>query len=227
LDELAERTSLGRAVVCFVRQQGRQRTGDGVAEEGAWQGGRAALAPRRAACAKQAEYGVLRAKKIETVDQLRGVFADANAVVVTHYMGLSVAEITELRRQMREAGARFRVTKNRLARIALAATPYAGLADLFTGPTAIAYSDDPVAAPKAVVGFARRNEKLIVIGGGVGEQLLTAAEVRRLAELPSLDELRAQMISLLQTPASRLVGVLEAPGAQLARVLAAHAEQQE
>lgn len=168
---------------------------------------------------------MLRADKTAIVDDLRGVFSHAGAVVVTHYKGLSVAEITELRRQMRSAGARFRVTKNRLARLALADTAYTGLGELFIGPTAIAYSDDPIAAPKAAVGFAKRNQKLVVIGGGLGEHMMSSQEVRALAELPSLDELRAQLISLIQTPASRLVGVLEAPGAQLARVLAAHAEQ--
>ena len=126
---------------------------------------------------------------------------------------------------MRDAGAVFRVTKNTLAKIALAETPYAPLEPLFTGPTAIAYSADPVAAPKAAVGFARRNEKLAIIGGALPGNLLTPEQVRALAELPSLDELRARLVGLLTTPAARLVGVLQAPGAQLARVLAAHAEQ--
>jgi len=170
---------------------------------------------------------VLRARKHEIVDDLRGVFSDAGAVVVTHYMGLTVAQMTELRRSMREAGAQFRVTKNRLARIALADTPYAPLADMFTGPTAIAVSADPIAAPKATVAYAKRNEKLLIIGGGLGEHLLAADEVRALAELPSLDELRAKLVGLINTPASRLVGVLGAPGAQVARVLAARAEQAE
>jgi large subunit ribosomal protein L10 len=168
---------------------------------------------------------VLRARKIEIVEDLRGVFSQANAVVVSHYKGLTVAEISELRRNMRDAGARFRVTKNRLARIALAETSHRNLAELFTGPTAIAVSSDPVAAAKATVAFAKRNEKLVIVGGGLGEHLLSAEQVRALADLPSLDELRARLIALINTPASRLVGVLQAPGAQLARVLAAHAEQ--
>jgi len=168
---------------------------------------------------------VLRAKKTEIVEGLRGVFSDAGVVVVTHYQGLSVAEVTELRRGMRAAGARFRVTKNRLAKIALADTPYAMLADLFTGPTAIAFSSDPVAAPRAAVTYAKRNEKLAIIGGALGGALLTSAQVRALADLPSIDELRARLVGLLNTPASRLVSVLQAPGAQLARVLAAHADQ--
>jgi large subunit ribosomal protein L10 len=171
------------------------------------------------------EWSVLRARKTEIVDSLRGVFSDAGVVVVTHYQGMSVAKVTELRRGMLDAGARFRVTKNRLAKIALADTPYSTLADMFTGPTAIAYSADPIAAPKAAVSFAKQNENLIIIGGALEGNLLSAAEVRALAELPSLDELRAKLIGMLTTPASRLVGILQAPGGQLARVLAAHAAQ--
>jgi len=168
---------------------------------------------------------VLRAKKTEIVDSLRGVFSDAGVIVVTHYQGLSVAEVTELRRGMLAAGARFRVTKNRLAKIALADTPYSPLADLFTGPTAIAFSQDPMAAPKAAVGYAKRNEKLAIIGGALGSNLLSAEQVRALADLPSIDELRAQLAGLLASPAARLVGLLQAPGAQLARVLVAHVDQ--
>ena len=168
---------------------------------------------------------MLRARKTEIVDSLRGVFSDAGVVVVTHYQGMSVAEVTDLRRGMREVGARFRVTKNRLAKIALADTPYASLADLFIGPTAIAFSSDPVAAPKAAVGYAKRNEKLAIIGGALGGSLLSAQQVRALADLPSIDEVRAKLVGLLTTPAARLVSVLQAPGGQLARVLAAHAEQ--
>jgi large subunit ribosomal protein L10 len=168
---------------------------------------------------------VLRAKKTEIVDSLRGVFNDAGVIVVTHYQGLSVAEITELRRGMREVGARFRVTKNRLAKIALADTPYSPLAGLFTGPTGIAFSADPVAAPKAAVGYAKRNEKLAIIGGALAGNLLTPEQVRALADLPSIDELRAKLVGLISTPAARLITVLQAPGGQLARVLAAHAER--
>jgi large subunit ribosomal protein L10 len=172
-----------------------------------------------------AEFGVLRARKHEIVDNLRGVFSDAGVVVVTHYQGLSVAEVTDLRRGMREVGARFRVTKNRLAKIALDETPYSSLRDMFIGPTAIAYSADPVAAPKAAVGYAKKNEKLVIVGGSLAGTLLTAEQVRALADLPSIDELRAKLVGLLTTPAARLVGVLQAPGGQLARALAAHAEQ--
>ena len=168
---------------------------------------------------------MLRARKAEIVDSLRGAFSCAGVVVVAHYNGLSVAEVGELRRGMRDVGAVFRVTKNTLARIALADTPYAPLDPLFTGPTAIAFSADPVAAPKAAVGFARRNDKLAIVGGALPGNLLSPEQVRALAELPSIDELRARLVGLLTTPAARLVGVLQAPGAQLARVLAAHAEE--
>jgi large subunit ribosomal protein L10 len=168
---------------------------------------------------------LLRAKKSEIVDGLKGVFSDAGVVVVAHYKGLSVAEVSELRRGMREAGAAFRVTKNTLARIALADTPYATLEGLFTGPTAIAYSADPIAAPKAAVGFAKRNDKLAIVGGALPGNLLSPEQVRALADLPSIDELRARLIGLLTAPAARLVGLLQAPGGQLARVLAARAEQ--
>ena len=168
---------------------------------------------------------MLRAKKTEIVDGLRGVFNEAGVIVVTHYQGLSVAEVTELRRGMRAAGARFRVTKNRLAKIALADTPYSSLAGLFTGPTAIAFSRDPIAAPRAAVSYAKRNEKLAIIGGALGSSLLSVEQVRALADLPSIDELRAKLVGLLVSPAARLLSLLQAPGAQLARVLAAHADQ--
>lgn len=168
---------------------------------------------------------MLRAEKLQIVDSLHGVFADAGVVVVTHFQGLSVAEVTELRRGMRDAGAKFRVTKNRLAKIALADTSFTSIAGLFTGPTAIAYSDDPVAAPRAVVDFAKKNEKLVVIGGGLDGNLLTSDQVRALASLPSLDELRARIIGMINTPAQRIASVLQAPAGQIARVLKAHAEQ--
>jgi large subunit ribosomal protein L10 len=171
------------------------------------------------------EATLLRARKSEIVDGLRGVFSGAGVVVVTHHKGLSVAEVSELRRGMREAGAAFRVTKNTLAKIALADTSYANLESLFNGPTAMAWSADPIAAPKAAVSFAKRNDKLAIVGGGLAGTLLTAEQVRALADLPSIDELRARLVGLLTVPAARLIGVLRAPGAQIARVLAARAEQ--
>lgn len=170
---------------------------------------------------------MLRAHKEATVGGLHEVIGRAGVVVVTHYKGLSVAEMTDLRRGMREAGATFKVTKNSLAKLALADTDYAGLGDYFVGPTGIAVSSDPVAAPKAAVAFAKKNEKLVIIGGGIGGQVLPPEQVRALAELPSLDELRAKIVGLLTTPASRIVGVLQAPGGQIARVLAARAEAEQ
>ena len=166
-----------------------------------------------------------RTQKQLVVETLQQDLADIVCLVVTHQTGLNVAEVTQLRRQVRGAGASFRVTKNRLARRALAGTPFEPLAPLFTGPTAIAFSRDPVAAAKVVVEFANRNDKLTIIGGGLAGRQLDAAGVKELARLPSLDGLRGKLVGLLQAPATRLAAVLQAPGAQLARVLAAHAEQ--
>lgn len=168
---------------------------------------------------------MLRAEKLEIVESLRGVFANAGVVVVTHFQGMSVADVTDLRRGMRDAGATFRVTKNRLAKIALSETSFDPLVELFSGPTAIAYSEDPVAAPKAVADYAKKNENLVIIGGGLDGNLLSAAEVKALASLPSLDELRAKIIGMISTPAQRIASVLQAPAGQVARVISAHAEQ--
>lgn len=170
---------------------------------------------------------MLRSQKEEKVAAFRKAFESANLVVVTHQVGLTVAEATSLRAQMHAAGAGFRVTKNRLARIALAGTRFEHLADLFTGPTAIAFSEDPVVAAKVTVGFAKANEKLTVIGGGLGERALDKAGVEALATLPSIDELRAKLVGMIQTPATRIAGILQAPGGQLARVLKAYSEKGE
>ena len=167
---------------------------------------------------------MLRAEKTEIVDDLRGIFNDAGVVVVTHYMGLNVAELQQLRVQMRGEGALFRVTKNRLAKLAIDGTAFASIGALLTGPTAIAYSADPIAAPKVISAFAKKNEKLKIIGAGYAGTLLDADAVRALAELPSLDELRAKLLSLINTPATRIAGVLQAPAGQLARVLRAKAD---
>jgi large subunit ribosomal protein L10 len=169
---------------------------------------------------------VLRADKAGVIDDLNGIFGRSGVVVVTHYKGLTVAEIGDLRGQMRAVGATLKVTKNTLARRALDGTPYAPIAELFKGPTAIAVSPDPTAAPKVAVAYARRNEKLQIVGGGLGGTLLDPAAVRALAELPSLDELRARLLLVINTPASRLVGLLQAPGGQLARVLKALADKE-
>ena len=166
-----------------------------------------------------------RAQKQQLVERLQQVLADTACVVVTHQSGLTVAEATQLRRQVRSAGAGFRVTKNRLARRALAGSAFEPLSPLFTGPTAIAFSRDPVAAAKVVVEFANRNDKLTIIGGGLAGRQIDAAGIRELASLPSLDELRGRLVGLLQTPAARLAIVLQAPAGQIARVLSAFAEQ--
>jgi len=165
-----------------------------------------------------------RTGKEQVVATLHQTFNDANVIVVTHYLGISAGQATELRRQMTDAGARFRVIKNRLAKIAVAGTPYEHLAEMLTGPTAIAYSADPVAAAKAAVDFAKANEKLLILGGGLRESPLDEAGVRNLASLPSLDELRGKLVGLINAPATKIAGVLQAPAGQLARVVAAHAE---
>lgn len=166
-----------------------------------------------------------RAQKQLLTASLHEDFASSVCVVITHQSGLSVAEVTQLRRQMRSAGARYRVTKNRLVRRALEGTPFAALAPLFTGPTAIAFSHDPVAAAKAAVEYANRNTKLTIVGGGLSGQLLDEAAVKALATLPSLDELRGKIIGLLNAPATKLAVLLQTPGGQLARVLAAYSEK--
>ena len=150
------------------------------------------------------------------------MFSESALVVVTQQSGLTVAEVTALRRQMRAAGATFKVTKNRLARLALKDTPYQELAPLFTGPTAIACSQDPVAAAKVAVKFADANEKLVILGGGMSDKQLDVAAVKSLATLPSLDALRGKLIGLLQAPATKVAGVLQAPAGQLARVFGAY-----
>jgi len=166
-----------------------------------------------------------RAQKQQLTTSLHQDLADTVCVVVTHQTGLSVAEVTQLRQQMRTAGARYRVTKNRLMRRALEGTEFEGLAPLFTGPTAIAFSRDPVAAAKAAVAYANRNNKLTIVGGGLQGQVLDEAAVKALATLPSLDELRGKIIGLINAPATKLAALLQTPAGQLARVLAAHADQ--
>jgi large subunit ribosomal protein L10 len=161
------------------------------------------------------------------VASLHQTFEDASIVVVTHYSGLTVAEMGELRDQIREAGAVFKVTKNRLTRRALEGTKYQSLEEMFTGPTAIAYSEDPVAAAKAAVGFSKTNSKLIVLGGALGEEQLDVNAVKSLASLPSLEELRAKIVGMTNTPATRIAVVLQAPAGQVARVLGARGASEE
>ena len=166
-----------------------------------------------------------RAEKKEAVAALNGVFKTTSVVVVAHYSGLTVAQMQRLRRQMREAGASVQVAKNRLVKIALEGTPSASIAGLMTGPTLIAYSDDPVAAPKAAVAFAKDNDKLVILGGAMGQTALDPTSVRSLATMPSLDELRAKIVGLVQAPATKLAQLTTAPAAKLARVFAAYADK--
>ncbi len=171
--------------------------------------------------------GLDRSEKREFVASLASVFADTSLVVVTHNQGLTVAEATDLRRRMRAAGVSFKVAKNRLATLALDGTRFDGIKPLLKGPTALAWSQDPVAAAKATVEFAKTNEKFVVIGGALGTQTLDASGVQALAELPSLDALRARLLGLIQAPATKVAGVLQAPAGQLARVFGAYAAKDE
>ena len=168
-----------------------------------------------------------RTQKEELVATLRDTFDGAAMVVVTHYSGLTVAEMGDLRTRMRDAGASFKVTKNRLTRLALKGTKFEGLSDMFTGPTAIAFSEDPVAAAKVSVNFSKENDKLIVLGSALGEEQLDLDGVKALATLPSLDELRAKIVGMLNTPATRIAGVLQAPAGQVARVIGAYGSKEE
>ena len=163
-----------------------------------------------------------REQKEAQVARLKKVFGRAQLVVVTHFSGLDVAEMNELRRSMREAGAEFNVTKNRLTKLALEGSPYGALTDLFSGPTAIAYSDDVLAAAKVAVQYAKDHRNLVIIGGAMGETVLDAGGVAGLAALPSLDALRARIVGLLNAPATRVATVIQAPAAQVARVVGAY-----
>ncbi len=166
-----------------------------------------------------------RSQKEELVASLHRVFEEAAIVVVTHYSGLTVADMGDLRDRMRAEGAGFKVTKNRLTHRALEGTKFQDLRDLFTGPTAIAYSENPVSAAKVAVKYAKDNDNLVVLGGALGAERLDVDRVMVLAALPSLDEIRAKFVGLISAPATRIVGVLQAPAGQVARVLGAYAEQ--
>ena len=166
-----------------------------------------------------------RAEKSQLVDTLSTVFQDTGVIVVAHYSGLTVAQMTALRARMREAGGGVRVAKNRLVKLALKGTDAEPISDLFEGPTVIAYSKDPVAAAKVAIDFAKINEKLVIRGGAMGRTALDADGVKALATLPSLDELRGKLVGLIASPATRVAQVLNAPAAQLARVLSAYAEK--
>ncbi|MEC9367091.1 MAG: 50S ribosomal protein L10 [Pseudomonadota bacterium] len=168
-----------------------------------------------------------RAQKRELVETLHDSFAGAGVVVVAHYSGLTVAQMTELRRKMRDVGGSVRVAKNRLAKLALEGTDVNGIKDMLQGPTCIAISADPVAAPKIAVEFAKVNEKLVILGGSMGQTVLDPEGVKALASLPSLDELRGKLVGLIQAPASKIARVVGAPAAQLARVFAAQGRKNE
>ena len=165
-----------------------------------------------------------RTEKREFVTGLNAALSETSMIVVTQNQGLTVAEATELRRRMRAAGATFKVAKNRLALLALDGTRFDGIKPMLKGPTALAWSADPVAVAKTAVEFARTNEKFVLIGGALGAQTLNADGVKALAELPSLDELRARIVGMISTPATRVAGVLQAPAGQLARVFGAYAK---
>jgi large subunit ribosomal protein L10 len=167
-----------------------------------------------------------RSQKSDLVDQLKNVFSETSVVVVTRNHGLSVDQSTDLRNKMRDAGASYKVSKNKLAKIAAQGTDYSVIADLLTGPTALATSADPVAAAKIAVDFAKTNDKLEIVGGAMGAQLLDAEGVKALASLPSLDELRAKIVGLIVAPATKIATITQAPAAQIARVLSAYAEKE-
>ena len=168
-----------------------------------------------------------RAEKQELVTTLTDVFKSTSVVVVAHYSGLTVAQMSKLRRQMKAEGATVKVAKNRLAKIALEGSDVAHVASLLKGPTLIAYSSDPVAAPKVAVEFAKANDKFVILGGAMGKTALNVDGVKALATLPSLDELRAKLVGLIQAPATKIAQLTTAPAAKLARVFGAYAKQDE
>ncbi len=166
-----------------------------------------------------------RAEKSAAVAELGEVFKTTKVVVVAHYSGLTVAQMQSLRRQMRQAGASVKVAKNRLAKIALEGSDVASIAPLLKGPAVIAYSGDPIAAPKVAVDFAKTNEKFVILGGAMGKTSLDPNGVKALAALPSLDELRAKIVGLIQAPATKIAQVVVAPASKVARVVQAYASK--
>ncbi|MES2698187.1 MAG: 50S ribosomal protein L10 [Pseudomonadota bacterium] len=165
-----------------------------------------------------------RSQKADAVAALNATFNEVGVVVVTRNLGMTVEQTTALRVKMREAGATFKVSKNSLAKLAIADTDYAGIGDMLTGPVALGTSVDPVAAAKIIVEFAKTNDKLEVIGGSMGAQVLDADGIKALASMPSLDELRAKLIGLVQAPATKIAQVVVAPATKLARVFSVYAE---
>ena len=168
-----------------------------------------------------------RSQKADLVAELKNVFNETSVVVITRNLGLSVAQSTDLRLKMRDAGAQFKVAKNRLAKIALEGTKYGSIGDMLTGPTALATSVDPVAAAKVAVEFAKTNDRLEIVGGAMGETLLDLNGIKALAALPSLDQLRATLVGTLMAPATKLARTFAEPASSFARVLTARGEQQQ
>lgn len=168
-----------------------------------------------------------RAEKRQMVEDLGQVFSESGSVVVARYTGLTVAQLTDLRRNMKTAGAQFKVIKNRLAKIALQNSGISGGGDMFVEPTGIAYAKDPVAAAKVAADFAKKNDKFVLVGGMLGKVVLNKNSVENLAKMPSLDEMRAKLMGTLQAPATQLVRTLNEPGASLARVLDAKKSKME
>ncbi len=166
-----------------------------------------------------------RAEKRELVASLQAALGSAGSIVIAQNTGLSVADLTALRVQIKQAGGQLKVAKNRLAKLALKETDTADISALFTGPTIIAYAEDPVVAPKIASKFAERNQKYVILGGAMGPTALNADNVKALATLPSLDELRAKLAGLVKQPAAKIATVVAAPGAGIARVLAAYADK--
>jgi large subunit ribosomal protein L10 len=177
--------------------------------------------------ANRRELAVERAAKKEAVEQLNAVFKTTSVAIVAHYSGLTVAQMQKLRVQMKQAGASVKVSKNRLTKIALVGTDLAGIGPLLNGPTVIAISKDPVAAPKVAIEFAKTNEKFVILGGSMGKTVLNIDSVKALASLPSLDELRGKIVGLIVAPATKLAQLSNAPAAKLARVIQAYASKSE
>lgn len=168
-----------------------------------------------------------RAAKKQAIEDLNGVFKATGVAIVAHYSGLTVAQMQTLRKQMKQAGASVKVSKNRLAKIALEGTDVASIGSLLKGPTVIATSDDPIAAPKVAVEFAKTNEQFVILGGSMGKTVLDTDGVKALASLPSLDELRGKIVGLLVAPATKIAQLTNAPAAKVARVVQAYASKSE
>jgi large subunit ribosomal protein L10 len=166
-----------------------------------------------------------RAAKEALKTSLHDVFKDTGVVVVAHYTGMTVAQMTDYRRKVKAAGGSVKVAKNRIAKLALKDTDAVGISDLLKGPTVLAYSKDPITAAKMAVEYAKTNDKLVILGGVMGTTILNPANVKALADLPSLDQLRSTLLSLLNTPATQLARTIKEPGAALARVIKAKADK--